>query len=129
MSDTPGLKCLIFDPVRIEAGLRAHFPMMDAVVLKEMLAVASEIGDALWHAREARIAKRGEAWRSHDAFAEAIACMFTLESMTQSDPTTGHTLSVISHVIHQVYCRADETHQGPPSPPPEGPPGSGGFEN
>jgi hypothetical protein len=128
MADVPGLKCLVFDGERIEAALRAHFPMMDAAALRDMVVVASEIGDALWHAREARIAKYGETWRPHDAFAEAIACIFTLESMSQSDATTGRTLAVISHVIHQVYAHVDEV-QGPPSPPPDGPPGSGGFEN
>lgn len=130
-SDTldSGLKCLVFDGARIEAALRLRFPMMDAEAIREIVVVASHVGDALWHAREARIAQRGQQWRPFDAFAEAIAAVFTLESMSQADATTGMTINLIHSAIHQVYAHPNELQGTPSLPPAMTPPGRGGFEN
>ncbi len=131
MADMPGLKCLVFDGAKIEAELRTRFPMMDAATLREVVVVAAEVVNHLWHGREARIAQRGEDWRRFDSLAEIVAFAFNMESATNAD-RSGETTRVVNTVIsalHAAYCNPEE-HQGTPSMPPDmRPPGGGGFKN
>lgn len=100
-------KFLMFDAAKIASALRVRFPLMEEKILQEVVATASTIVDHLWHGREARIAAHGENWRSFDAFAEAVAFAFNLESMNQTG-SAGIVLTDISGAVHSVYCEGQD---------------------
>lgn len=111
-------KFLTFDAEKVARALRVRFPLMDEKILQEVVATANFIVDHLWHGREARIAAHGESWRALDAFAEAVAFAFNLESMNQTNHAGG-TLTLISEAVHSVYCPGQEetTSEPPPGVP------------
>lgn len=130
------MKALTFDPVKIRAAIKARCPQLDDVAIQAIMQVATEIVALLVQGREARIAARGESWRSLDAFAEAVAALFTVESMSQSDDDAHGThalLEQIDQAVHSVYCNDCEHHGEPVGPPPVGMfaahPRSGGYRN
>ena len=104
--------------------------MMDKDTLNSVIVVAMQVCKLLQHSRESRIAARGESWRPNDSFAEAVAFLFNMESMSQGDGATPKLLEVIDDAIHAVYCTAhDHTELSAEPPETSAPAGRGGFRN